>query len=110
MLSFLKNIFKGRDSKELKNLIKEGAYLVDVRSPMEFSAGHVKGSVNIPQNQIANRINKLNNRKHIIVFCQSGSRSARAKFTLESLGVTKVTNAGSWVSVNQIIEEIKRES
>lgn len=110
MLSFFKNIFKGRKSEGLKNLIKEGAFLVDVRSPMEFSAGHVKGSVNIPQDQIKSRINQFLNRKHIVLFCQSGSRSARAKFMLESFAITEVTNAGSWILVNRIVEEIKMES
>lgn len=110
MFSFFKNIFKGREPERVKDLIKEGAFLVDVRSPMEFSARHVRGSVNIPQDQIMGQIDQFINRKHIIVFCQSGGRSARAKFILESFGITQVTNAGSWISVNQIVEEINRES
>jgi rhodanese-related sulfurtransferase len=74
---------------------------VDVRSKAEFNTGHVKGSVNIPLEQIGSSIDKLKSYNHIITCCRSGNRSAMAKRTIESKGLKGVTNGGSWQNVNQ---------
>ena len=87
----------------MENLIKEGAFLVDVRSAEEFAEGHVINSVNIPVNQIQNQLAKFKGKKQIIVFCRSGMRSNQAKATLERNGFTNVTNGGTWQSINNII-------
>jgi phage shock protein E len=103
MFGFLKNLFGGEDITEK---LKEGAFLVDVRSPQEFDAGHVKGSVNIPLDRVANSLEKFKNKKHIIVFCRSGNRSSQAKSILERNGFTNVTNGGTWESVNQKLKNL----
>ncbi len=88
-------------SKELgdKNLIKSkienGALIVDVRTPMEFSAGHYPNAINIPIDQIESRINEFGSKQtNIILYCQSGNRSVRAKKILELQGFKNVFNAG----------------
>ncbi|WP_042005894.1 rhodanese-like domain-containing protein, partial [Capnocytophaga canis] len=48
MFGFFRNIFGSADNSQLKEAIKEGVFLVDVRTPAEFSAGSVQGAVNIP--------------------------------------------------------------
>jgi phage shock protein E len=103
MFKFLKKIFSGNDNLLLKNLIKDGAFLVDVRSKSEFSEGNVKGSTNIPLDQIANQLAKFKGKDQIIVFCRSGMRSSQAKSILKQNGFTNVTNAGTWNAVNRII-------
>ena len=103
MFGFLKNLFGGEDITEK---LKEGAFLVDVRSPQEFDGGHVKGSINIPLDRVANSLEKFKNKKNIIVFCRSGNRSSQAKSILEKNGFTNVTNGGTWQSVNQQLKNL----
>ncbi|MBX2935326.1 MAG: rhodanese-like domain-containing protein [Ferruginibacter sp.] len=88
----------------MAQLIDEGAFLVDVRTPGEFAGGHVKGSVNIPLDKVSSQIAKFKNKKNIIVFCQSGGRSAQAKSILQQLGIANVTNGGSWNNVNRFVK------
>src|SRR5664279_434342 len=100
------NIFQslfGSKSEDLKNIISEGAFLVDVRTPGEFADGHVKGSVNIPLNTVASQLSKFKNKKNIVVFCRSGGRSSQAKSILNQKGFTNVVNGGTWRHVNQFV-------
>jgi len=102
-MNFLKQLFSGRQTIDLKNIIEQGAFLVDVRTPDEFADGHVRGSVNIPLNIIQTQLPKFKNKKNIIVFCLSGGRSSQAKSILEQNGFTNVVNGGTWKHVNQYI-------
>lgn len=102
-MNFLKKLFGMVPAANLAEIIKDGAFLVDVRTAGEFAAGHVKGSVNIPLDIIASKTAQLKNKKTIIVFCQSGGRSSAAKAILEKNGFTNVVNGGSWVNVNSYI-------
>lgn len=63
----------------MKEIIEKGAFLVDVRTPEEFAEGHVNASVNIPLDQLAERLSELDGKQHIVVFCKSGMRSEMAK-------------------------------
>ncbi|HZM77611.1 MAG TPA: rhodanese-like domain-containing protein [Candidatus Limnocylindrales bacterium] len=87
--------------------LKDGATLLDVRSPEEFEAGHIPGAINIPWDQpeggldsdlraLASLYGPLG--EDIIVYCQSGIRAAHTWFALhERLGVPRVRNYdGSW--------------
>jgi len=103
MLGMLKNIFGANDSAKLEEIVKQGAYLVDVRSAGEFASGHVKGSVNIPVDQIKTKAGMLKSKAHVIVFCRSGARSSQAKAILEQAGLNNVINGGTWTQVNQIV-------
>lgn len=102
------NIFKILFSKEpapdLKPLIDAGAILLDVRTVGEFAAGHVPNSINIPLDQLQQRLPKLSKSSVIIVFCQSGGRSRVAKSLLEQYGFTGVVNGESWRQVQKCME------
>ncbi|HLF53261.1 rhodanese-like domain-containing protein [Flavobacterium sp.] len=89
----------------MEKLIKEGAFLVDVRTPGEFAEGHVNGSVNIPLDQIDSQLEKFKEKEQIIVFCRSGARSGQAKLILEQNGFTNVTNGGTWQDVNEAVNK-----
>jgi len=103
MINLIKSIFSNNNSK-MENLIKEGAFLVDVRSPGEFAEGHIKGSTNIPLDHIQQKLGLFKAKGNIIVFCRSGARSAQAKSILEQNGIANVTNGGSWQSVNALVQ------
>jgi phage shock protein E len=103
MFGIFKNLFSQGNNDDLGNLIKEGAFLVDVREPNEFASGSVKGAVNIPLGTVQNQLAKFKDKEHIIVFCRSGNRSSQAKSILEQNGFTNVTNGGTWENVNQFV-------
>jgi rhodanese-related sulfurtransferase len=102
-MGIFSNFFGGQSSSNLKSIIEEGAFLVDVRTPGEFAEGHVKGSVNIPLDVISNQIQQFKNKKNIVVFCRSGNRSGQAKIILENNGIQHVTNGGTWIDVNNFV-------
>ena len=82
--------------QKLPELMKNGAVIVDVRSPAEFISGHVDGSVNIPLQQLAERAKELDPKKAILLCCASGSRSGVAISILKNKGFANVVNAGPW--------------
>lgn len=105
-MEFFNTIFGGKSSTEnVATLIKEGAFLVDVRTPGEFADGHVKGSTNIPLDQISAQLSKFKGKEQIVVFCRSGMRSSQAKSILQQNGFTNVTNGGTWIAINKIISK-----
>ncbi|MFV5693044.1 rhodanese-like domain-containing protein [Flavobacterium sp. LT1R49] len=106
MFGIFKNMFSKKDTTQMEKLVKEGAFLVDVRTPAEFAEGHVKGSTNIPLDQIPNQLVKFKGKEHVIVFCRSGNRSGQAKLILEQNGFKNITNGGTWMDVNDIINKI----
>ena len=66
-MNILQQLFGGGSKADIKARIAEGAFLVDVRTPGEFSSGHVKGSVNIPLDRVQTQLATFKNRKNIIV-------------------------------------------
>ncbi len=94
-----------KDKAKMAELIKNGAFLVDVRTEWEFAEGSVPGSVNIPLDQISNNLDKFKNKPGIIVFCRSGNRSSQAKAILEKAGFKEVYNGGSWYEVAELINK-----
>jgi phage shock protein E len=85
-------------------LVKEGAIILDVRTKGEFGSGHIRGSVNIPVDQLNKNLNKFKDKKRtIITCCESGMRSASAKGILTSNGFVNVHNGGRWASLNNKI-------
>lgn len=97
MLTTLKNIFGFGPKTDYAQLVKEGAIILDVRSKGEFAGGHIKGSVNIPVDQLGSNLDKLKDKnKPIITCCASGMRSASAKSILRSKGYLQVYNGGGW--------------
>lgn len=83
------------DGKRARDLISDGAILVDVRSEGEFASGHVDGAVNVPVQRIERLADKAARDKAIVVYCRSGARSASAASTLKRLGFTEVHDLGS---------------
>lgn len=102
MLSFFKNLFGG-NQVNFKELVQNGAQIIDVRTSAEFSSGNIKKSINIPLQDLRNSFSKINSEKPIITCCESGMRSASAKSILQDAGFTEVYNGGGWKNLSNKI-------
>lgn len=70
--------------------ISPGAVVLDVRTPEEYREGHIKGSLNIPHDQVGSRLAQLKTYKLIYIHCRSGARAAAAAQTLISAGFKNI--------------------
>jgi rhodanese-related sulfurtransferase len=78
---------------------KQGT-IVDVRTPSEFMGGNVAGSINIPLQEIQQRMDELKNlNQPLVLCCASGNRSGQATHYLSQQGI-ECCNGGSWLDVN----------
>ena len=85
---------------EAREMLENGAQLVDVRSPQEYGMGAVPGSLNVPLQIMESAEQHLDKTKPVIVFCGSGMRSEQAKGVLAQLGFDSVHNLGS---INNVV-------
>lgn len=97
-MSFFSKLF-GFKSVDYKSLVQNGAVIVDVRSSQEFKGGHIKGSLNVPLQELQRSLGKIPKNKTVITCCASGMRSASAKSLLKSSGYQEVHNGGGWMSL-----------
>ena len=80
-----------------ENVNLKEATVIDVRTPMEFSMGCVQGSINIPLDQVPQKIEEFKNmKKPVVICCASGGRSGQAVQFLEANGVEGIYNGGGW--------------
>ncbi len=96
MVHFLKRIFGKADPTDFRALIRNGARIIDVRTPQEFRLGHIEEARNIPLQLLQARIDELDPSDTLILCCASGSRSGTAKRILKSYGFNEVYNGGGW--------------
>lgn len=96
------------DPDQLQTLIeeqKEPHMLIDVRTPGEFSSGHIPTAVIITVDLIASNPPDAEKDQLIIVYCRSGNRSAAAAGILEDLGFTQVYDFGG---INRWLHDLER--
>ena len=86
---------------DMEKIIAENlGTIIDVRTYGEFQGGNVAGSINIPLNEIPERIEELKRLESpLVLCCASGMRSGQAQHFLSQLGVESY-NGGSWLNVN----------
>jgi adenylyltransferase/sulfurtransferase len=73
-------------------LLQNNVHLLDVREPHELEISALPGAVNIPLGTLAARLSELDSAREMVVFCKSGTRSARALELLASAGFKKIKN------------------
>ena len=83
----------------------QNAVILDVRTPREFSSGHVEGAINIPvQSLQKDSIETIVQKEQpILVYCRSGVRSKKVVFTLQSWGYTHVYNLRTKSKVEHLL-------
>lgn len=74
--------------------------IIDVRTPGEFMGGNVAGSINIPLQEIPEKMEEIKKMEGpILLCCASGNRSGQATAFLRANGID-CENGGSWLDVN----------
>lgn len=94
-------------AKDARTHLKNGALVVDVRSPGEFNAGHLSQAINIPLDEIETLLPKRvkDKRQILLLHCASGMRSSAAKGKLQGLGYANVFNLGSYGRAEGILKQ-----
>ena len=96
------------DIAELARRHGEGAYVLDVRQPDEYVAGHVPGAVLVPLNELGDRIDEVPADRPVLVVCKSGGRSAVATEALNHAGRSATNVAGgtmAWIEAGHPVVE-----
>ena len=85
----------------IQELINDkSATIIDVRTEEEFLEGNVNGSINIPLNEVVDRIEELKEMQPLVLCCLSGGRSGQATAFLQAQGCENVHNGGGWEMVD----------
>jgi rhodanese-related sulfurtransferase len=66
--------------------------VLDVREPEEYEQGHVPGAINLPQADLASRLDELPRHRPLVLICRSGARSLRAAQFLRQVGFEQLAN------------------
>lgn len=82
------------EAEELAQRLQSGAplHLIDVREPHELQISRLEGAELIPLGQLASRMSELDSAEEMVLFCKSGTRSARALEVLISAGFRRAKN------------------
>ncbi len=65
--------------EQIKQILKDGGALLDVRTPQEFAGGALPGAQNVPLNGIPNIVQSLPKDQPVLLYCRSGARSGMAQ-------------------------------
>jgi len=99
--------FFGFGNSKVKNALRRGAIVIDVRTPQEFDQGKVPESINIPVDRIAANSERIKIMKRPVVFCcASGMRSGNAVSIMKGKGLKEGYNGGSWYNVLKILKTL----
>jgi rhodanese-related sulfurtransferase len=80
--------------------VADDSYLLDVREPYEWEAGHVEGAVHVPMGEVMSRLAEIPVDRDVVVVCKVGGRSAQVVEYLNEVGRTAVNLDGgmyAWV-------------
>ena len=92
-------------AKDALEKLRNGALVIDVRSPGEFSSGHLPKAINIPLDEIETALQKRVKDKNqmLLLHCASGMRSGMAKSKLIGMGYTNAFNLGGYGRAEKIV-------
>ena len=91
--------------RKLKLLSFPNVTLVDVRTVMEYQSGSIANSINIPMDEVVERLEELKQMEPMILLCRSGNRSEQVVNYLKQMGLKDIENGGGWLELNAIINE-----
>jgi NADPH-dependent 2,4-dienoyl-CoA reductase/sulfur reductase-like enzyme/rhodanese-related sulfurtransferase len=108
-LNVLNGDFKQVKVSEVRNIVENGGYIIDVREPHEYALGHIKGAYNIPMSEFRQRLEEIPTDRPVYVHCRSAQRSYNVAMALGHLGFDNIWNvSGSFMGIcyNQYFEDV----
>jgi glyoxylase-like metal-dependent hydrolase (beta-lactamase superfamily II)/rhodanese-related sulfurtransferase len=85
-----------------------GTVVIDVREPVEYARGHVPRAINVPQADLADRLDELPRDRQLVLICQGGYRSLRAAQFLKQMGFDRVASVAggtaAWVAAGNPVD------
>lgn len=98
--NLLHGAFKQVRVHEVRNLVENGATIIDVREPEEYEKGHLVNAINIPMSQFRQRLAEIPTDRPVYVHCRSSQRSYNVLMALQGLGYQNVYNiSGSFLGI-----------
>ena len=87
--------------------LKNGALVIDVRSPGEFNSGHLARAINLPLDEIETALpGRVTDKNQVLLLhCASGMRSGAARQKLKKMGYANVFNLGSYGRAESILKQ-----
>jgi len=94
--------FTKKNKKNYRELLDNGAIIVDVRTDSEFKSGHLKNSINVPLKDLTYRIKEFDKKDSIVTVCAAGMRAESARKYFESKGFN-AANGGKWTDLKDLV-------
>jgi|ERR1041385_9219587 rhodanese-related sulfurtransferase len=92
---------------KIKNALRNGAVVIDIRLPNEFDSGKVSDSINIPLERFSINTERLKNMKLPLIVCSNSFyESSIAVKKLKKAGIKKVYNGGAWINLGKIKQKL----
>ena len=93
--------------EKVRKMKKDGAIVIDLRSEDEYKSSHLKTAINIPLNDINNKISGFvpDKNKIVLLHCRSGNRSQMGKSILKRMEYKNVYNLGSFGRAKRLVEK-----
>lgn len=100
-LNILYGVYQQVHVDQVRNLVEQDAYIVDVREEAEFAAGHIINAHNIPLSQLRERMDEIPKDVPVYVHCRSSQRSYYALCCLKGNGYNNILNiSGSYLGIS----------
>ncbi len=100
-LNLLQGVYRHVHVSDVRGLVENGAYIIDVREPHEYEAGHIKTAVNLPLSELRERMDEVPKDRPVYLHCRSSQRSYNALLAMQHKGWTNLYNiAGSFLGLS----------
>lgn len=98
-MSWFSDIFGGGGG-EIRQAVRDGGVIVDLRTAYEYDQGHIPGALNIPLDRLRSNIPRLQDLgKPVILCCAGGGHCWEGVSILREAGLPRVINGGDWQSL-----------
>ncbi|MCK1239951.1 FAD-dependent oxidoreductase [Streptococcus uberis] len=100
-LNNLNGVYQQIPMSEVRSLVEQGAYILDVRGRSAFEDAHIKGAVNIPLDEIRQRLDEIPRDQTVYIHCRTSWNSYYAICALKGYGFNNVVNIqGSFLGLS----------